>query len=101
MLEGYYGNDLAAFCFGWGPAIATRQPDRYFSELYAQGSSGQRAVGGPGTQLESGSANELSRMGYLGIVPWVHQFAEVYRRPTQAGPEPSTYWNQHLDYLRA
>ena len=50
--------------------------------------SGQRAVGGPGTQLESGSANELIRMGYLGIVPWVHQFAEVYRRPTQAGLEP-------------
>ena len=101
VLEGYYGNGRAAFWFGWGPAIATRQPDRYFSELYAPGSSGQRAVGGPGTQLESGSANELIRMGYLGIVPWVHQFAEVYRRPTQAGPEPSAFWNQHLDYLRA
>jgi ABC-type transport system substrate-binding protein len=101
VLEGYYGNGRAASWFGWGPPIATRQPERYFAELYAPGSSGQRAVGGPGTQIESGSANELSRMGYLGIVPWVHQFAEVYRRPNHAGPEPSPFWNQHLDYLRS
>jgi peptide/nickel transport system substrate-binding protein len=98
VLEGYYGNGRAAFWFGWGPPIATRQPERYFAELYVPGSSGQRAVGGAGMQPGTG---DLARMGHLGIVPWVHQFAEVYRRPNHAGPEPSPFWNQHLDYLRS
>ena len=101
VLDGYYGNGRAAFWFGWGPALTSPLAERYVAETYAPGSPGQRVTGGAGSS--GATQDDMLRIidaGYLGIVPWVHQFAEVYRRPTHTGPTPSPFWKQHTDYLR-
>jgi hypothetical protein len=45
--------------------------------------------------------NLVNRSGFLGIVPWLQQTQEFFRRPAVIGPEPSPFWNQHLDYTRS
>jgi hypothetical protein len=100
VIDGYYGNGRAAFWFGWGAPLPGRERKRYLRETYAPGSPGQRAVGGPGFDI-SRDSEELIALGFLGIVPWVQQHAEVFRHPTQIAPAPGPFWTQHLDYQRA
>ena len=85
VVEGYYGNGRAAFWFGWGGPLASPDRKRYLRDMYAPGSPGQRAVGGPGFDLSTDSEG-LIPLGFLGIVPWVQQYAEVFRRPTLIAP---------------
>ncbi|MEO8539791.1 MAG: ABC transporter substrate-binding protein [bacterium] len=100
IVEGYYGNGRPAFWFGWGAPISSPSAERYVAETYAAGSPGQRATGAPATQVV-GDATNIIGAGFLGVVPWLQQFADVVRNPKIQAPEPSPFWNQHLDYLRA
>lgn len=98
--DGYYGNGRAAFWFGWGPPLATPSAARYVAETYAPGSASIRVTGATPFAM-AGDANNVIGAGFQGIVPWVQQFAYVHRHPRISAPEPSPFWNQHLDYLRA
>lgn len=101
VLGGYYGNGRAAFWFGWGAPLASSSPSRYLAETYAPGSPGMRVTGGAGTAGDSqDDMLRLVNAGFFGIVPWVQQYAEVYRRPPVLGPEPSPFWDQHRDVER-
>jgi ABC-type transport system substrate-binding protein len=100
VIDGYYGNGRAAFWFGWGPPLPTPSAERYLAETYAPGSAGVRETGATPFAL-SWDANNVIGAGFHGIVPWVQQFARVYRRSGINGPEPSPFWNQHLDYQRS
>ncbi len=102
VVEGYYGNGRAAFWFGWGAPLSGPDGARYIREYYAPGSPGQVATGGSGmTGTTQDDVLKMIDSGFLGIVPWVQQFAEVFRTPTLIAPEPSPFWAQHLDYQRA
>ena len=100
VLDSYYGNGRAAFWFGWGAPLPSPSAELYMSETYAKGSPGQRITGGRGLAPGDDPATIL-QSGFFGIVPWVQQFAEIYRRPLTSGPEPSPFWNQHRDPKRA
>jgi ABC-type transport system substrate-binding protein len=102
IIDGYYGNGRAAFWFGWGPPFSSPSGERYYAETYAPGSPGQRVSGGSGgTGTTQDALLGLVNSGFLGVVPWGRQFAEVYRRPGIVAAEPSPFWSQHLDYQRA
>lgn len=109
VLDGYYGNGRAAFWFGWGTPLASPSAKKYVADTYGPGSASQRATGGAGVP----TANQadlltLTDSSYFGIIPWVQQFASVFRRPTLVGPYvnehaihyPGPFWQQHLDYQR-
>jgi ABC-type transport system substrate-binding protein len=100
VLDGHYGNGRAAFWFGWGPPLSSASASSYYSELYAPSSAAQRSVGGRGGDGGASGARKLTTQGYLGIVPWVQQYNEVYRLRSKAGPFPSPFWQQHMDYTR-
>ncbi|MBK9546287.1 MAG: hypothetical protein IPO51_10680 [Dehalococcoidia bacterium] len=99
VLDGYYGSGRAAFWFGWGPPLPGPDRERYFQETYGAGSPGQRASGGPGGARDA--LGSLANAGYSGIVPWVQQYAEVFRRPGHVAAQPTPFWPQHLDYVRS
>ncbi len=99
VLDGYYGSGRAAFWFGWGPPLPGPDRERYFQETYGPGSPGQRASGGPGTTRDA--LGSLANASYSGIVPWVQQYAEVFRRPGHVAAQPTPFWPQHLDYVRS
>ena len=100
--EGYYGNGRAAFWFGWGPALATPLAARYLQETYDPDSATQRATGGEGTAWAGEDALvRITQQGYFGVVPWLRQFGEVYRKPGVVAPPSAGYWTQHLDWRRA
>ncbi len=100
VIDGYYGNGRASFWFGWGAPLSGPDRQRYLAETYAPGSPGQRTVGGAGIGPDA-TVSRLPSLGYLGIVPWVQQYSEVFRRPGHVAPHPSPFWTQHLDYLRS
>jgi hypothetical protein len=102
VVEGYYGNGRAAFWFGWSPPFASPSSARFVAQTYAPGSPGQRVTGGSGTHLATieDFFPLVNRAGFLGIVPWLQQTNEFFRRPSVTGPEPSPFWTQHLDYTR-
>jgi hypothetical protein len=99
VLEGYYGGGRAAFWFGWGPPISSPSGKRYFAEMYAARSPGQRATRGAGATDADPLA--VARQGFLGIVPWAQQRFDVFRKFSASGPQPSPFWTQHLDHLRS
>jgi hypothetical protein len=98
VIQGYYGGGRAAFWFGWGPPISSPSAERYVAETYAALSPGQRVTRGYG--YRGGDPVAITENGYFGIVPWVRQHAEVFRRPTAQGPAPSPFWQQHRDVER-
>lgn len=102
VISGHYGRGRAAFWFGWGPAIATPLATRYLHETYDPDSATQRTTGGAGTAWTSDDAIErITQEGYFGVVPWLRQFGEVYRKPGRLAPPPAGYWGQHLDWRRS
>lgn len=100
VLDRYYGNGRAAFWFGWGSPIPGPSRERFVAETYAVGAPGVRVTGAPPFDIADDAKNTIGA-GFLGIVPWVQQYADVVRRPGIAGPDPSPFWNQHRDYLRS
>ena len=99
MVEGQYGNGRAAFWFGWGAPITSPDARLFAAEMYAPGSPGQRTVGGAGVSIPDGAATASA--GFAGFLHWAHPYNEVFRKRSITAPDPSAFWNQHLDYQRA
>jgi|GEM_PF-2601746 len=99
VIQGWYGGGRAAFWFGWGPPIASPSAERYVAEVYGALSPGQRVTRGYG--YRGGDPVAITESAYFGVVPWLRQYAEVFRKPSAAGPAPSPFWQQHRDAERA
>jgi ABC-type transport system substrate-binding protein len=99
VIQGYYGASRSAFWFGWGPPIASPAPERYIAEMYSPRSPGQRVTRGSG--FHGGDPLAIFENGFYGVVPWVRQYSEVFRKATAQGPEPSPFWQQHGDSKRS
>lgn len=110
VLDGYYGNGRAAFWFGWGPPLPSPDPRRAFIERY-------EGLPGLPSGLSFGTARTLDsslrdrtgvhdlqqvvvEAGFGGVIPWVQQTSELFRRKGVAGPTPSPFWTHHLDAAR-
>lgn len=100
VVEGYYGKGRPAFWFGWGAPISSPDARRFASATYAPGSPGQRSVGGAGFGDPMDGA-AIGKAGFGGFLHWAQPYNEVFRKRSISAPDPSPFWNQHLDYLRA
>lgn len=115
--EGAYGNGKARFWFGWGPALPGPDPARFLAENYASTSRGAAALGVRDDAVDRLLAkavaefDEAARRALImeaqqallaagggGVVDWVLQRSEVFRREDLGGrPQPAPFWDQHLD----
>lgn len=110
VLDGYYGNGRAAFWFGWGPPIPSPDPRRALIERYQglpglpQGLSFDRARTLDSSLRDRTEVHDLQQVivqsGFGGVIPWVQQQSELFRRKGVSGPWPSPFWTQHLDSAR-
>ncbi|WBL35315.1 ABC transporter substrate-binding protein [Tepidiforma flava] len=101
--EGFYGNGRAAFWFGWGPPLPSPDPREALLELFghALAPADRDALF---SSADAASLRGLQRRllaGFAGgVVPWVQQLTEVFRRPGLEGPAPSPFWDGHRDIRR-
>ncbi len=110
VLDGYYGNGRAAFWFGWGPPLPSPDPRRAFGERYQglpglpSGLSFEGARTLDSSLRDRTAVHDLQQVivagGFGGVIPWVQQTAELFRRKGVAGPTPSPFWAHHLDAAR-
>jgi len=108
--DGYYGNGRASFWFGWGPPIPAPDPRRDFIERYRglpglpAGLSFDRAATLDSTLRDRTEVHDLQQVvvqaGFGGVIPWVQQRSELFRRKGVSGPWPSPFWDHHLDAAR-
>jgi ABC-type transport system substrate-binding protein len=108
--DGYYGNGRAAFWFGWGPPLPSPDPRRAFIERYRglpglpAGLSFERAATLDSTLRDRTEVHDLQQVviqsGFGGVIPWVQQRSELFRRKGVSGPWPSPFWDYHLDAAR-
>lgn len=101
VASGYYGQGRAAFWFGWGPRIPSPDPRRAFLSLYP----GVAALGSTVTPAEAGLALRAAQRqvldgGFEGVIPWVQQTGELFRRTGLYGPAPTPFWTGHMDHRR-
>lgn len=108
--DGYYGNGRAAFWFGWGPPIPSPDPRRAFIESYRglpglpAGLSFDGAATLDSAPRERTEVQDLQQVviqsGFGGVIPWVQQRSELFRRNRVSGPWPSPFWDRQLDAAR-
>lgn len=108
--DGYYGNGRAAFWFGWGPPIPSPDPRRAFIERYRglpglpAGLSFDGAATLDSAPRQRTEVQDLQQVviqaGFGGVIPWVQQRSELFRRNGVSGPWPSPFWDHHLDAAR-
>ena len=110
--SGYYGNGRAATWFGWGPPIPSPDPTRWFAETYRPGALLSGVDAGAFEALRSEHSNDARRdrvralgrrvaeAAFCGVVPWVQQRSELFRRHGFEGGEVTPFWPQHHDASR-
>ena len=117
---GAYGNGTAAFWFGWGPPLSGPDPSLSFIDAFDSRAAGARQFGIRSTGLDArfdALANEFSLParatrardlsgalltdGSIGVVSWLLQRSELFRRKNLHGSSPTPFWDQHLDALRS
>lgn len=115
-LEGAYGNGRAAFWFGWGPDFAEPEPSRWLWETYSSEGPGFAATGYRDAAVDrvvarlrqeydvdvrrslvAEAAGLLARGEQGGVVHWLVQRFETFRRPYLSGGDDGPWWGQHLD----
>ncbi|WP_297676418.1 ABC transporter substrate-binding protein [Tepidiforma sp.] len=101
--EGFYGNGRAAFWFGWGPPLPSPDPRDALLDLYGHAlapADREMLLAVP----DVASLRSLQRTLFSGfsggVIPWVQQVTEVFRRPGLEGPAPSPFWDGHRDIRR-
>lgn len=101
--EGFYGNGRAAFWFGWGPPLPSPDPREALLDLYghalAPAEREALLVSADAASLRSLQRRLLAGLAG-GVIPWVQQVTEVFRRPGLEGPAPSPFWDGYRDIWR-
>jgi peptide/nickel transport system substrate-binding protein len=115
-LDGAYGNGRAAFWFGWGPDFAEPEPSRWLWETYASEGPGFATTGYRNAAVDrllTGLLQEhdvdrrralvadvselLTADAQGGVMHWLVQRFETFRRPYVRGGGDGPWWWQHLD----
>lgn len=109
---GYYGNGRAAFWFGWSPPLPSPDPTRWFVETYRPGAE---VLGADAAAFDSllaefeldgrralvrDTARVVAEGGFGGVIPWLHQRSELFRRQEFQGGAVTPFWGQHRDWER-
>ncbi len=109
VASGYYGNGRAAFWFGWSPPLPSPDPTRWFVETYRPGGESLGLDLGlfDGLLLEyeretrrallRDGASLVAANAFAGVIPWVHQRSELFRRTGFEGGAVTPFWGQHRD----
>jgi ABC-type transport system substrate-binding protein len=114
-----YGNGKAAFWLGWAPPLSGPDPSLAFIDSFDSRAPGARqfgvASGGFEAQFDALSAEfsidsrtqkvrdisgAILASGGTGVVSWLLQRSELFRRNGLDGPAPTPFWSQHLDARR-
>ncbi|PFG74099.1 ABC transporter substrate-binding protein [Tepidiforma thermophila] len=103
--EGAYGNGRAAFWFGWSPPLPSPDPRELLLHLYGHAlalaeRSNLLAADPADSAAFAGLQQAILRGGFRGVVPWVQQVGETFRRPGTVGPVPSPFWDGYRDVQR-
>ncbi len=99
---GFYGHGRAAFWFGWGPPLPSPDPREAVLDTFGHRLDGATLL----ALLKEDAAalravqRDLLAVGLGGVVHWVQQVTEIFRRPGLAGPLPSPFWDGHRDVWR-
>ncbi len=103
--ERSYGNGRAEFWFGWGAPLPSPDPREALLELYGhaltpaeRGTSIAPIPVAPETLAEL--QRSLAARWSAGVLPWLQQRNERFRRPGTAAPRPSPFWDGHRDVQR-
>lgn len=109
---GYYGNGRAAFWFGWSPPLPSPDPTRWFTETFRPGA---QTTGldlalfdsllrefdlARRRRLAQDAARQVAEAGFCGLIPWLHQRSELFRRQDFGGGAVTPFWGQHQDLSR-
>src|SRR5690606_8064962 len=109
---GYYGNGRAAFWLGWSPPLPSPDPGRWFISTYRPGAETAGRDVGPFDRLAleydgderarilQEAAEAVANDGFAGVIPWVQQRSEVFRRVGFEGGVATPFWGQHHDVGR-
>lgn len=109
---GYYGNGRAAFWLGWSPPLPSPDPGRWFISTYRPGAETAGLDVGPFDRLAleydgderarilQEAAEAVANDGFAGVIPWVQQRSEVFRRVGFEGGVATPFWGQHHDVGR-
>jgi ABC-type transport system substrate-binding protein len=119
LASGRYGNGAAAFWFGWDAPIVSPEPSRTLIERFLSNSATAATHGFADEELDRllsrlGTAFDMEERASLaievqasllegaggGIIPWVLQQSEHFRRAYLAGPARTPFADQHLDSQR-
>ncbi len=110
----HYGNGNAAFWFGWGPPLADPDPSRYLIETFDSRAESAAVFGSKrafsprfdalahefSLTARAAAVRELSQTllesASTGVVSWVLQRNEVFRRKALHSPSPTPFWGEHL-----
>ena len=112
VASGYYGNGRAAFWFGWSPPLPSPDPTRWFVETYRPGANALGLDLAPfdaalqefdlrrRRELAGDAGRQVAEAGFCGIMPWLHQRSELFRREDFVGGAVTPFWGQHQDRSR-
>ena len=112
-----YGSGTAALWFGWAPPFSDPEPSRYLIETFYSGGPGAAASGYHSddvdrlldtlsVEFDLGHRADLIRQVNTrlledvggGVLPWVVQRSECFRRPYLGrSRNRAPFWPQHLD----
>lgn len=103
--ERSYGNGRAEFWFGWGAPLPSPDPREALVELYGHALQPAElaALSALPPDAHPGLADlqiDLARRWNAGLITWVQQRHEHFRRPGTVGPVPSPFWDGHRDVQR-
>ena len=100
--QGYYGNGRAAFWFGWATPLPSPDPREALLQLH-----GHALDPAAHRQILDGQPSALAELqrhlltGFpSGVIPWVQQTIQIFRRPETFGPTPSPFWDGQRDISR-
>ncbi len=114
-LDRQYGNGRAALWFGWAPPLSGPDPSRWLLDNFGPETATAASLGIAGRashaldqlgaefdlEARSGLVREVQRQhlqdGSPGLLTWLLQRQEVFRRPRLQRPAPVPFWSEHLD----
>ncbi|WP_322819760.1 ABC transporter substrate-binding protein [Tepidiforma sp.] len=100
--QGYYGNGRAAFWFGWAAALPSPDPREALLQLHGHAldpAAHRQILDGQPSALAELQRNLLAGFP-SGVIPWIQQTIEIFRRPDTFGPTPSPFWDGQRDISR-
>jgi ABC-type transport system substrate-binding protein len=100
--QGFYGNGKPAFWLGWGTPLPSPDPREALLDLHGHALdpvARERLLQADPVELREIQRRLLTGIP-SGVIMWVQQTFEVFRRPGTFGPRPSPFWDGQRDVSR-